>query len=287
MNHLVSFSGGLCSFWASDRLVKKYGPGAVTNLFADTLIEDPDLYRFNTEASEYLGVPLTRICEGRTPWQVFRAEHAMGNTHTDICSRILKREFLWSWINGNRFTFGPGRTIVYLGMDFSEYSRLAGVRAHNPDWQIEAPMCEEPLWDKARMIAECIKIGIRPPRLYKFGFPHNNCGGFCVKAGISHFVHLLRLRQLKAIRRRRSMGWHIVRCLLCKQKHIGRGVVEAISNPKCRKCRQEFDFGDFVKVVELTGRGRIKSLYCPNCDAHVMGDLKLDNYDPAEELTTV
>lgn len=95
-------------------------------------------------------------------------------------------------------------------------------------------------------------------------------------------VEVLRLRQLKAIRRRRSMGWHIIRCLLCKHKHIGRGVVEAIGNPKCRKCRQEFDFGDFVKVVELTGRGRIKSLYCPNCDAHVMGDLKLDNYDPAE-----
>jgi hypothetical protein len=28
---------------------------------------------------------------------------------------------------------------------------------------------------------------IRQPRLYKMGFAHNNCGGFCVKAGLGHF----------------------------------------------------------------------------------------------------
>ena len=32
--------------------------------------------------------------------------------------------------------------------------------------------------------------GIRPPRLYELGFPHNNCGGFCIKAGQAHFAHL-------------------------------------------------------------------------------------------------
>ena len=24
------------------------------------------------------------------------------------------------------------------------------------------------------------------------GFPHNNCGGFCIKAGHAHFAHLLK-----------------------------------------------------------------------------------------------
>ena len=33
--------------------------------------------------------------------------------------------------------------------------------------------------------------GIEPPRLYAMGFPHNNCGGFCVKAGQAHFRLLL------------------------------------------------------------------------------------------------
>ncbi len=30
-------------------------------------------------------------------------------------------------------------------------------------------------------------FGIEPPRLYKMGFKHNNCGGACVKAGISQW----------------------------------------------------------------------------------------------------
>jgi hypothetical protein len=34
--------------------------------------------------------------------------------------------------------------------------------------------------------------GIEPPRLYAMGFPHNNCGGFCVKAGQAQFALLLR-----------------------------------------------------------------------------------------------
>lgn len=34
--------------------------------------------------------------------------------------------------------------------------------------------------------------GIRPPRLYEMGFQHNNCGGFCVKAGHAHFKLLYR-----------------------------------------------------------------------------------------------
>jgi len=42
------------------------------------------------------------------------------------------------------------------------------------------------------MQTELRKIGIEPPRLYKMGFLHNNCGGFCIKAGQAHFAHLLK-----------------------------------------------------------------------------------------------
>jgi hypothetical protein len=33
--------------------------------------------------------------------------------------------------------------------------------------------------------------GIKIPRLYNMGFSHNNCGGFCVRAGQGHFINLL------------------------------------------------------------------------------------------------
>lgn len=51
-------------------------------------------------------------------------------------------------------------------------------------------MTNAPLWDKFKMISEGEKRGLKNPKLYRLGFPHNNCGGACVKAGISHFVLL-------------------------------------------------------------------------------------------------
>ena len=32
--------------------------------------------------------------------------------------------------------------------------------------------------------------GIKPPRLYEMGFPHNNCGGRCVRQGEKEWLRL-------------------------------------------------------------------------------------------------
>lgn len=189
-NHVVSFSGGICSFWAAYRAIQAQGKENVTLLFADTMMEDEDLYRFNDEASEFLGIPITRIADGRTPWQVFEDEGMMGNSRVDMCSRILKRELLWRWHGQNCHEM---LATIYVGIDWTEEHRLHRLRARKPEWKIEAPMCEPPLWDKCKMQTELKKIGIEPPRLYKMGFPHNNCGGFCVKAGQAHFANLLKV----------------------------------------------------------------------------------------------
>lgn len=53
-------------------------------------------------------------------------------------------------------------------------------------------MCEAPWMTKRDMLAWLKAEGIRPPRLYEMGFAHNNCGGFCIKAGQGHFATLLR-----------------------------------------------------------------------------------------------
>lgn len=187
--HVVSFSGGVCSFWAAVRVVERYGKDSVTLLFADTLIEDEDLYRFNADAARHLGVPITRIADGRTPWQVFHDERMLGNSRVDPCSKLLKRELLGEWMRANCVEMAA---TLYLGLDWTEGHRLSGVRAAKPGWNVEAPMMWPELWDKQRMFRELAAIGIEPPRLYKMGFPHNNCGGFCVKAGQAHFAHLLR-----------------------------------------------------------------------------------------------
>jgi 3'-phosphoadenosine 5'-phosphosulfate sulfotransferase (PAPS reductase)/FAD synthetase len=189
VKHIVSYSGGACSFWAAKRVIDKYGPEDVTLLFADTLIEDESLYEFNALVEMFFGIRLTIIADGRTPWEVFRDNKMIGNSRADMCSRVLKRDLLWKWIKKN---CDPKDTVVYLGLDWNEEHRLVRVRARNPKWHIEAPMTEAPFWEKDRMLSELQNLGFPLPRLYQLGFPHNNCGGFCIKAGQGHFAHLLK-----------------------------------------------------------------------------------------------
>jgi hypothetical protein len=188
MKHVVNFSGGACSFWAAYRAIQKHGKADVTLLFADTLMEDWDLYRFLEDAGAVLGVPVTRCAEGRSVWEVFDDESMMGNSRTPLCSRILKREVLDKWRHENC----PEGATVHIGIDWTETHRVAPTRLALTGWQVEFPMMDEPLWDKCKMLAELEKLGVKPPRLYAMGFPHNNCGGFCVKGGQAQFAHLLK-----------------------------------------------------------------------------------------------
>lgn len=182
------FSGGVGSWAAAKRVVAKHGKDGVTLLFADTLIEDEDLYRFLDEASADIGIPITRLADGRTPWQVFEAEKFIGNSRIDPCSRVLKRDLLNRWRADN---CDPSDTVSYFGIDWTEKHRLDGVQVRHAPWKCEAPLCEAPFPLKSELLAELAASGIRPPRLYEMGFPHNNCGGFCVKAGHKTFKLLL------------------------------------------------------------------------------------------------
>lgn len=191
IKHVVQYSGGICSFFAAKRVVDKFGKDDVVLLFADTLIEDEDLYRFLDDTANFLGVPVTKIAEGRTPWEVFRDKRYIGNTRADPCSMVLKRELLDEWCLKN----APS-AIRYFGLDWTEedrYERLVARMAEKgyDREHIQAPMMWKPLRDKPDMLFDLAKLGIRPPRLYELGFAHNNCGGFCVKSGQAQFRLLL------------------------------------------------------------------------------------------------
>ena len=97
IKHLVMFSGGACSYMAAKRVIERHGKDGVVLLFADTLIEDPTLYEFLDSSSKFLDVPLIKISDGRTPFEVFEDVRFLGNSRIDPCSRILKRDLLNKW----------------------------------------------------------------------------------------------------------------------------------------------------------------------------------------------
>lgn len=191
MKRIVQFSGGLCSFFAAKRVVEKYGKDDVVLLFADTLIESRGLYRFRDAAAEYLGVTLTVIADGRTPWQVFKDERFLGNSLTDPCSKKLKRELLDRWCSAN---CSVDDTVRYCGIAWDEYHRFDVLQERLKPWQVEAPMCDPPYLTKCDMQKEAVALGLPLSEAYTDGFPHDNCGGGCVKAGQAQFALLHKIR---------------------------------------------------------------------------------------------
>lgn len=227
-SRVVMLSGGAGSWGAARRTVERHGRKGLTLLFADTLIEDDDLYRFVLEAASNLtgrrvppgllartvAIPsleegrhrrrhllalgaeasewcsaLEWIAEGRDPHQVFEDKRYLGNTRVDPCSAVLKRSFMRRWLEEHR---DPADTVAVIGYHWSEIHRLDRAQGHWEPWRVEAPLCEAPYLSKEEVLDWMAAEGLTPPRLYGEGFRHNNCGGFCVKGGQASFALLLR-----------------------------------------------------------------------------------------------
>jgi hypothetical protein len=191
MKHVVTFSGGIGSWAAAKRVAEAEGTDNLFLLFADTNMEDEDLYRFITEAADNVGGEFVYIAEGRTPWEVFFDGRFLGNSRIDPCSKTLKRDLVDKWFTAN---CDPKNTTIHVGIDWSEehrFTRLHDRRAKQ-GWHYNAPLLAPPYLTKTQMIAWAASEGIAPPRLYAMGFSHNNCGGFCIKAGQGHYANLLK-----------------------------------------------------------------------------------------------
>lgn len=189
-SHVVMMSGGIGSWATANHVVSQHGHGSVTLLFADTRVEHPDLYRFLADAAIQLGVPVTTVADGRTPWQVFRDVRMIGNTRVAPCSHILKQIPCRAWLVEHST---PNSTTVYVGIDWTESHRLDDIVRHWAPWSVSAPLCEPPYWSKTELLNAARAVGLNPPALYAQGFPHNNCGGACVRAGLTQWSHLLRV----------------------------------------------------------------------------------------------
>ena len=159
------------------RVVDIFGPNDVTLLFSDVkgdtdnphIGEDEDTYRFVTEAAEMLGAKLVTVVDGRNIWEVFRDRKFLGNSRLAPCSHELKQKPAKKWIHDN---CDPAKTIIYVGIDWTEEHRMAAVRNGYAPWMVDAPLTRDPKMSKQQMIDEAKSLGLEPPRLYSYGFKH-------------------------------------------------------------------------------------------------------------------
>lgn len=189
MKHIIFYSGGIGSYFTAKRVIERYTAKDVILLFTDTKIEDEDLYRFINETSKHLGAELIKIADGRTPFEVYKDVKFLGNSRLAPCSHKLKQEVAANWIKKH---YNSTECILYLGIDWTESHRQNAPIKNWKPYKVEFPMCEPPYLTKQEMLSTLTDEGIEIPRLYKMGFSHNNCGGFCCRAGQGHFANLLK-----------------------------------------------------------------------------------------------
>lgn len=290
MKHIIFYSGGLGSWMTANRVIKKNGKENVILLFTDTKMEDEDLYRFLDETEEDFGIPVTRIADGRDVWEVFKDSRFIGNSRVAQCSHVLKQakslEFIETGYKPHEPTFikridKKKKEIIYfeteeerqqhitdwrederepcklyLGIDWTEEHRKASPTFNWLPYAVEFPMCEAPYMNKVDVVKELEMRGIELPRLYKKGFSHNNCGGFCVRAGQGHFINLLermperyKYHEEKEEGMRQFLGRDDVSIL----KRIRKGVPERLT---LKQLREEHESGSKqIDMFDIGGCG--------------------------------
>ena len=187
------FSGGAGSWATAKRVAERHGTDGLVLLFADTLVEDADLYRFLRESAENVGGRLVTVADGRTPFEVFRDDRFLGNARLANCSKFLKQKPCREWLETN---CDPETTTLYVGIDWSETHRVPAIVKGWAPYRVECPLTERPYLDKRAVLAWLVAEGVAPPVGYAEGFGHNNClAQGCVRGGQAYWANMLRTRR--------------------------------------------------------------------------------------------
>jgi len=155
--------------------------------FADTSWEDPDLYRFLADLESYWEIDIHKHVDGRNPLQVAEQKKIIPNQRHAPCTLELKILPFVKYLKAM-----PKPVTVALGMDWKETHRMERPKAEYEKMEgvtVDFPLMWEPY--ETRPYAQVVASwGIPIPSLYLEGFPHNNCGGRCVKQGVAEWKRL-------------------------------------------------------------------------------------------------
>ena len=165
----------------------------MTLVFADTNCEDPSLYESLRHMRD-VALPDVEFAwitnGGRNIWDVFHGEGFIKKGGSNCKASLeLKRKPLDAYMKQR----WPDASLItkVSGLDATEQDRIARFdRVHMEmgysTWH--------PLAEKEHFLTQCGQIeqvrqwGYPEQVMYGKGYPHNNCGGGCVLAGVSQWV---------------------------------------------------------------------------------------------------
>lgn len=216
MRHVVSIGGGLTSTIELPlAVIQKYGADNVDFVMCALKGEHPDTWRMVNWLEEKTGKRVTLISWQPTPnirtikalgkavkyrinapqsqwrdiWDAFEARRFLGNSRIDPCSDLLKRQLIRHYIKDHY----PNGCYLHVGITYDERHRLKRI---TQNWAesgvvIKGDLVQLLRHDPTPKTERAMNLMGWIPALYAIGFDHNNCGGFCVKAGKAHMGRLL------------------------------------------------------------------------------------------------
>ena len=188
MIHIVNVSGGAASAVCLFRVLERFGCDNVRAVFADTRWEHPDCYRFLADVERVSGVHLDRLSDGRNIWEVFFGDAMLTAPVSGGCraSWVLKRKPLAEYADSI-----DGDVTIHVGFGPDEDDRMQRIQCTMPERKFDFPLTWEPKLWRCDVMDDIRQRGVEPPSMYADGYPHANCGGACILAGIKQWAGLL------------------------------------------------------------------------------------------------
>ena len=210
--HVISIGGGLSSTVELPLLLHDMYPSDSIDMVICALAgESPDLWRMVSWLEDKLNKPVHRVAwtsykrsefYGQTNqywlnapswawsdiWDAFYSSGRMGSSLADPCSRMLKRETMLAFM---RDFYDNDNTTLHVGITADEIDRMLAIRKNwsRSGWNVEAPLTRYKNRDEAN--ARSLELLGWTPFVYSWGGAHNNCNGFCVKAGHAQMARLI------------------------------------------------------------------------------------------------
>ncbi len=170
--------------------VEKYGEENCYLFFADTGSEHEDTYAMVRHMFD-VAIPNCQNCwikvsEGDI-WDLFDAKGFIRSPKTGcIASFHLKQRPLDEITH---LLFGEKDTLLVTGLGYDEPDRIERFNKKKAGWMCWHPLSEYKM-SQCQIIDKVRSLGYPEQTLYNRGYPHNNCGGACMLAGISQWVGL-------------------------------------------------------------------------------------------------
>ena len=236
VKHIVQFSGGAASAYVAWLVVQEFCKENTILLFHDTKAEHPDAERFRKQVSEFIGVPITEVSDGRDLWEVIKDNHCLPSSFIPFCTRVLKQEPAEAFYK--EFDEQGIEYMLYNGLGPEEWPRVQRsiVRGEVAGRTVRCLLAERQISnvEVKKIIRDEWKICLPEPYMH---LKHNNCIP-CFKAGKGHFYKVWQnypLEFAKAVQMEELIGHTVFKY---------KSLAELAKHWEQQDINQPLDFGD-------------------------------------------